>query len=147
MDILFETPRLLLRKITENDVQDMFELDSNPAVHRYLGNKPIKTQEEALQTIKDIMQQYEDHGIARLAVIERQTGDFLGWSGLKYELSLEKYSPYYDLGCRFKEPYWGKGYATETAIASLKYGFTQLNLQTINAAADVANIASNKVIQ
>jgi len=66
---------------------------------------------------------------------------------LKYEKELRKDLNYYDLGYRLKRKYWGKGIATETALESLKYGFTVLNLKEICAAADVENIASNLILQ
>jgi len=47
MNIYVETERLILREILPIDVEGMFELDSNPIVHKYLGNKPVKTIEES----------------------------------------------------------------------------------------------------
>jgi ribosomal-protein-alanine N-acetyltransferase len=51
------------------------------------------------------------------------------------------------LGCRFIPEFWERGYATESAIVSIEYGFNQLHLKEICAAAHVDNIASNKVIE
>ena len=42
MKILIETERLILRPVTLDDTQDFFEMDSNPNVHKYLGNNPVK---------------------------------------------------------------------------------------------------------
>ncbi|MBU2929602.1 GNAT family N-acetyltransferase [Winogradskyella psychrotolerans] len=141
------TKRLILRPITAQDVEDFFELDSNPKVHLFLGNTPVKTKEASEAMIADILQQYKTHGIGRLAMIEKRTHKFIGWSGLKYEKHLRKEFNYYDLGYRLKEHYWGKGYATEAAIASLNYGFKDLKLKTIGAAADCNHIASNRILK
>ncbi len=142
-----ETKRLILRPVIEADAQDFFELDSNPEVHRFLGNNPVTTIDESESMIAAILEQYEKFDLGRLAVILKDTNEFIGWSGLKYEQNLRKEFNYYDLGYRFKQQYWGKGYATETALASLHYGFKDLKLQEINAAAGIDHIASNTILK
>ena len=147
MSLIIESKRLILRHISIKDAQDFYELDSNPQVHKYIGNNPVKSIEESKFIIKNILQQYKTNGIGRLAIIDKQTNVFLGWSGLKYEEQLRTEFNYYDLGYRLKQQYWGNGYATEAAIASLNYGFNDLKLSEICAAADVGNVASNKILK
>jgi len=147
MDVYIETNRLILREIEENDLQGIFELDSDPEVHRYLGKKPIKTMQESRAIIAYIRKQYEEHGIGRWAIIDKRTNEFIGWAGLKYETQVRKDLPYYDLGYRLKRKFWGKGIATETALETLNHGFHTMNLEKIYAGAHVENIASNKVLQ
>ncbi|OED43426.1 GNAT family N-acetyltransferase [Flavobacteriaceae bacterium (ex Bugula neritina AB1)] len=147
MKIHIETERLILRDIEIYDAKGMFELDSDPEVHEYLGKKPIKTMKEAEEAIAYIRNQYIKNGIGRWAIIDKKTDDFVGWTGLKYEQGLRKDMNYNDLGYRLKKKYWGKGIATETAIESLTYGFTKLDLEEICAAADVNNLGSNKVLK
>ena len=148
MKIFIETDRLLLREIVEEDVHDFFELDSDPRVHRYLGKQPVQTLEQSREMIRHVRQQYLDNGIGRWAVILKDSGSLAGWSGLKYELApINDQNGYYDLGYRFKPAFWGQGIATETARVSLRYGFEQLQLEKICAAAEVANIASNIVLR
>ncbi|WP_418638899.1 GNAT family N-acetyltransferase [Winogradskyella sp.] len=142
-----ETKRLILRLITIADTQDFFELDSNPKVHLFLGNNPVKTIEQSEAMIANILQQYKTNGLGRLAIIEKSTNEFVGWAGLKLEEKLRKEFSYYDLGYRLKEQFWGKGYATEAASASLEYGFNTLKLEEIGAAADVNHIASNTILK
>ena len=147
LNIIIETERFFLREIVEEDVHDFFELDSNPKVHTYLGNNPVKTLEESAAQIRNILDQYEKNGIGRLAIIDKNSTDLIGWSGLKYETSVRQEFNYYDLGYRLKEQYWGKGIATETAIASLNYGFRTLNLEEICGAADKKHGASNAILK
>ena len=147
MKVLIETERLIIRNIEEYDVQGIFELDSDPEVHEFLGKKPIKTIEEAKQIIDFIRAQYVKHGIGRWAIIDKKTEDFIGWTGLKYEQSLRKEFSYYDLGYRLRKKYWGNGIATETAIESLKYGFEELDLKEIGAAADINHLVSNNILK
>ena len=147
MDIKIETKRLYLRPLLETDAQAFFEMDSNPRVHRFLGNNPVKTIEESIKSIKGVIQQYEDFGIGRLAMVLKSSNVVIGWSGLKYEREIRKEFNYYDLGYRLKEDFWGEGYATEAAIASLDYGLNTLKLQEINACAHVDHIVSNKILK
>jgi len=146
MKIHIETERLIIRDLEEHDAKGIFALDSDPEVHEYLGKKPIQTLKEAEEIITYIRNQYIENGIGRWAVIDKETDDFIGWTGLKYEKGLRKEFNYYDLGYRLRKKYWGKGIATETAIESLKYGFEKLNVKEIGAAADINHLASNKIL-
>ncbi|MGH1388142.1 GNAT family N-acetyltransferase [Kordia sp.] len=147
MKIHIETDRLIIRDIEAYDVEGILALDSDPEVHEFLGKKPIKTIEEAKEIIDYIRGQYVKNGIGRWAIIDKETNDFIGWTGLKYEEEVRKEFNYYDLGYRLRRKYWGKGIASETAIASLAYGFEKLDLKEIGGAADVNHSASNKILQ
>ena len=147
MKIHYETDRFILRDFEAQDSIGIFALDSDPLVHKYLGNNPLTHISQAEDVIAMIQAQYEKNGIGRWAVIEKETGEFMGWSGLKYEENLRSEFNYYDLGFRFKPKFWGKGLATETALLSLIHGFEVMGLDTICAAADVENLASNVVIK
>lgn len=148
MKIFIETERLLLREIHESDIDDLFELDSDPEVHRFLGNRPVKDKQDVTDIIKSIRDQYVHNGIGRWAVIERNTGDFIGWSGLKFVREIiNQHRDFHDIGYRLKRKFWGNGYATESAIASLQFGFNQLNLDEIYAAANIENEASNRILK
>jgi [ribosomal protein S5]-alanine N-acetyltransferase len=147
MKFFAETNRFYLREITEQDLAGMFALDADPEVHRYLGNKPVTSMQETEVIIQNVRKQYQDNGIGRWAIIDKNTGVFIGWSGLKLEKNLRKGVEYYDLGYRLRREYWGQGIASESARLALDYGFNTLNLSEIFAAAQVANIASNKILQ
>jgi ribosomal-protein-alanine N-acetyltransferase len=147
MNIHVETDRFILRDIEESDVQGIFDLDSDPEVHTYLGTPPIKTLDEARDVISYIRNQYTDNGIGRWAVIDRNSGDFVGWTGLKYEQELRTEFDYYDIGYRLRRKYWGQGIATLTAIESVRYGFEHMDLDEICGAADVDHKVSNHILQ
>jgi ribosomal-protein-alanine N-acetyltransferase len=150
MRFYLETERLILREIQETDINGMFELDSNAEVHKYLGNNPIKTKEQALEAIQFIRTQYKELGIGRFACIEKSSGYFIGWSGLKLNQggkeALNGHQNFIDIGYRFIPKYWGKGYGYESAVACLEFGFNKMNYDTIYGAADVENIGSNKIL-
>jgi RimJ/RimL family protein N-acetyltransferase len=142
-----ETERLLLRPLLAEDAAGMFALDSNPEVHRFLGNQPISTLEESEKVIAFVQQQYAELGIGRWAVIEKSTGEFMGWSGLKKITEAFLGMPfYYDLGYRFRPEYWGKGYATESAKAWVHEAFNTLQLSELYASTHLENHASAGVL-
>lgn len=151
MKFYLETDRLILRELLESDVEGMFALDSDPLVHQYLGNNPIKTKQQAKEVIQSIRKQYDEFGIGRFAAIEKSSGDFIGWSGLKLNAgekeALNGFHDFIDIGYRFIPKYWGKGYATESSLATLKFGFETMSYPIIYGAAEIENVASNKVLQ
>ena len=148
MKIHIETERLFMRDLIEADAQGMFEMDSDPEVHIFLGKKPISTLEEAKNAIAFIKNQYIENGIGRWAVVEKESGEFIGWSGFKFITDvMNERTGFYDLGYRFLKKHWGKGYASETAIASLNHGFTVLDFEEIAGIADVEHTASNAILK
>jgi ribosomal-protein-alanine N-acetyltransferase len=148
MNINIETNRLILRPFLDSDAQGIFEMDSDPEVHTYLGNNPITTMAQAEEVVAFIRGQYEPLGTGRLAMIEKNSGNFVGWTGLKLVTEeIIGLVNFYDLGYRLARKYWGKGYATESAIASLDLGFGTMNLPEIYAESDVGNDASNHILQ
>jgi RimJ/RimL family protein N-acetyltransferase len=143
-----ETERLILRKFEEADAERMFLMDSRPEVMKYIGMPPLTDIRETENIITMIRQQYKDHGIGRLAVIEKASGLLIGWSGLKFlTQEVNGYKNVYDLGYRFIPEYWGKGYASESARASLDFGFNGLKIDIIYAHAHCENQASNQVLK
>lgn len=148
MQIFAETPRLILRELLSEDAEPMFEMDADPEVHRYLGNHPVKDISEIYGVIDFVRKQYEENGIGRWAVTDKHTGLFLGWAGLKLiKEEMNNQTLFYDLGYRFARKNWGKGYATEAAQASVKYGFETMGLAEIFAIADTQNKASVRILE
>lgn len=148
MKVFAETERLILREILPTDVDGLFELDSDPEVHRYLGNKPVTDKGQIVDVVNFIRQQYIDNGIGRWAIIDKKTDNFIGWTGLKFVTkTINNHKNFYDLGYRLIKKYWGQGIATETAFASLEYAFDKLKTNEVYAMADCENIGSNKILK
>jgi [ribosomal protein S5]-alanine N-acetyltransferase len=146
--VFAETERLILREILPTDLDGMFELDSDPEVHKYLGNKPVTGKDQVIDVIHFIRQQYLDNGIGRWAIVDKKTSDFMGWTGLKFVTDLtNNHKNFYDLGYRLIRKYWGQGFATESAIASLNYAFETMNLDRVYADAHCENEGSNRILR
>jgi len=148
MNLILETDRLILRELLVSDAEAFFAMDSNPNVHRYLWNKPTQEIEETIETIAFVRKQYVDNGIGRFAVISKETNEFMGWAGLKFNTEMvNNKTNFYDIGYRLDEKFWGKGYASEASFVWLKYAFETLKIKTIDAAAHSDNSASNRILE
>lgn len=147
----FESERLRFRPVLDADAPGMFTLDSDPAVHRYLGGiggQLVTEPAQSIQTVAFIQEQYRTNGIGRWAVLLRATNEFMGWAGLKLVAGpINQQRDFYDLGYRFLPRYWGQGYGYEAAQAWLNYGFGTLALGRICAYADVENAGSRRILE
>jgi [ribosomal protein S5]-alanine N-acetyltransferase len=137
-----ESARLYYRELLPTDDVDMFALDSNPEVHRYLHNNPYIDISQSREYIAVVRAQYEQNGIGRMATFLKDTDAFIGWTGIKLESNVNGHDRFYDIGYRLLPQYWGKGYATESSTFFIKHAFTVLRITTINATALRANTAS-----
>ncbi|MGB4843947.1 MAG: GNAT family N-acetyltransferase, partial [Ferruginibacter sp.] len=143
MNIVFQTPRLILRQLTIEDAPLILELNSDPEVVKYLHEPTLQSVEQAQKIITDIILPQYKNKLGRWAIHTKDDMEFIGWCGLKHRPELDEI----DLGYRLKKQAWGKGYATEAAQHTLDYGFMALLLTTITGRAHVDNAASYKVLE
>lgn len=143
-DLRIETERLIIRPFELSDIAPSYEMNLDPEVSRYTGDGGIVSYEELQRRIEeDVMGDYQKHGYGRLAVELKGVDKFIGFTGLKFIPELGTT----DLGYRFKSAYWGKGIATESAIACVKLGFEQLKLDHLLAFVLPDNIGSVRVLE
>ena len=142
MKPILETERLLLRELNVGDAMSFYDLNLSPNVIRYTGDTAFENSHAAEQFLRNY-NDYKTNGYGRWAVIDKSNGAFLGWCGLKYS----KDAAETDIGFRFFEQHWNRGYATESARACLNYGFEKLGLKSIVGRAMADNIASVKVLE
>ncbi len=142
MPPILTTPRLYLRQFTLEDAPLILQLNT-PNVLKYVHERLPNDLEDARQIIKTIIiPQYELYNLGRFAVYVKEDNRFVGWCGLKFL----KEENEIDLGYRFMEKEWGKGFATEAAKAVLHWGFDERKLQTIIGRTHIDNIASQKIL-
>jgi len=143
MHIVFETPRLFLRRFTETDAPLIYLLNSDADVLKYLHEPLLENEAQAKDILNNkIIPQYKKN-LGRWAIHTKAQYEFIGWCGLKY---VEE-TGIVDLGYRLLKTAWGKGYATEAAQYTLIYGLRELKIETITGMAHVENIGSIKVLQ
>jgi RimJ/RimL family protein N-acetyltransferase len=145
--IILETPRLVLRQFTGDDVSNLFDLNSDPEVMRYLtGGRPTPREEIRDQIIPfhlDVYGRFDRLGT--WAVESAATGEFLGWFHFRPGPGTDITN--IDLGYRLRRQAWNKGYATEGARALISMGFTDLGVERVFAHAMAVNAASRRVME
>ncbi|WP_213013231.1 GNAT family N-acetyltransferase [Paractinoplanes toevensis] len=147
MDAYLDTERLTLRRFTAADADLLIELDSDPAVMRYLtGGRPTTPEEIRERDLPSILAGYERWGgdLGLFAAHDQERGAFVGW----FLLRPERGGPLdeVELGYRLRRAEWGKGYATEGSRALLTKAFTELGVHTVWAATMALNDGSRKVM-
>jgi len=125
----------------EEDAADMFLLNHDPEVIKFTGDVPFASTDHARDFILNY-RNYEKHGYGRLSVRLTSTHEYLGWCGLNFNDSTKET----DIGFRFLQKHWNKGYATEAATACLDDGF-QLGLTKIIGRVVKENKASIRVLK
>jgi len=139
-----ETERLILREYTEADALAFFRLNSDPEVMRYVPDEMMTNVDQAREIlINHPMVDYKERGFGRSACILKETGEHIGFCGLKYLKEIDDI----DLGFRFIPSQWGKGFATEASLASIRFGFDELHLDHILGLAELENRASIRVLE
>jgi RimJ/RimL family protein N-acetyltransferase len=145
MEVCLETERLVLRRFTADDGENLFELDSDPEVMRYLsGGEPTPRDMIEQEILPRFLASYEN-GYGTWAAVRKSTGDFLGWFG--FRPSGEDTPGDVSLGYRLRRCAWGKGYASEGARALLRKGFTELGAERVYATTYEDNVASRRVME
>jgi RimJ/RimL family protein N-acetyltransferase len=144
MQIVLKTPRLAIRQFTEDDVDNLFNLNSDPGVMRYLGRPPSREvlRDEIIPFHLGVYQRFDRLGT--WAAEAASTGEFLGWFHFRAE---DGDITNIDLGYRLRRAAWGKGFATEGSAALINMGFTDLGVQRVFAHTMTANAASRRVLE
>ena len=147
MHVFLETERLVLRRFTAADVDNLAGLDADPDVMRFVsGGIPTSRdaiENEFLPAFLGYYQRYQAFGF--WAAIEKPAGDFLGWFHFRPRQGSAQ--DQVELGYRMRKSAWGKGYATEGSRALIRNGFTESGVQRVTAEAMAANTASRRVLE
>jgi RimJ/RimL family protein N-acetyltransferase len=143
---VIETERLLLRRFTEDDLDELAAIFAKPEVFWYPNRRGL-TREETDRMLHDrFIAPWDEQGFGHFAVIRRDEGTMLGYSGLAIPRFLPEVLPAVELGYRFDPASWGHGFAVESGAAALTYGFDTVGLDRIIAIHDVENIPSGRVM-
>jgi RimJ/RimL family protein N-acetyltransferase len=145
MIVYLETPRLILRRLTEADLGELHALDSDPEVMRYLGGRLTPLDDIRDMALPKMLSYYEegpDYGF--WAAVAPDTHEFLGWFHFR-----PPFDPVQgmELGYRLKRSAWGRGLATEGSRAIVRKGFEELGLERIIAKTLTVNLASRRVME
>jgi RimJ/RimL family protein N-acetyltransferase len=147
MQTFLETERLVLRQFTEDDVENLVELDADPDVMHFItGGRPTPRREIETDILPAYLDYYERFaGYGFWAAIEKSSDRFVGWF---HFLPREAAHPNeIELGYRLLRSVWGKGYATEGSQALIDKGFAELGVQRVVAFTMVVHVASRRVME
>jgi len=142
---IIEKDRLILRDIRMEDIQEYYErLWGDGDVCRYLLHDPHQDIGESLQSIENILQQYEKGKFYLWGITEKGDDSLIGMIGLvRLEEETDTCSFVYMLGC----DYWNQGYGTEVLKAVIQFAFEELEIQRIVADHMADNPASGAVMR
>jgi RimJ/RimL family protein N-acetyltransferase len=146
--VILTTPRLVLRQFTEDDVDNLFRLNSDPEVMRYLsGGRPTPREDIRNQIIPFHLDVYGR--LDRLGTWAAESADsreFLGWFHFRPGHGSDDITNI-ELGYRLRRPAWNKGYATEGSRALIDMGFTGLGVERVFAHTMTVNAGSRHVLE
>lgn len=140
---MLETQRLLHRKFTLDDLPKLIKLRSDPEVNKYLGGTRLQNPEAIAKRIQVYIDCYDKFGFGVTAMIWKESGEIIGWSGL---MPLEETGEI-EVGYGMSKEFWGKGIGLETALAWLDYGFNRAGLEKIVAIAQPENAGSRRIME
>jgi len=141
---VIETERLLLRRITNDDVNEVFKLRSNPETMKYIPRPLVKNNEDALEHIAIIEEKIETNVGINWGITLKGSPKLLGIIGY-YRMKPEHHRA--EIGYILLPEFHGKGIIPEAVNRLITYGFDDLKLHSIEAVIDPENYASEKVLQ
>lgn len=136
--------RVSLRHITERDIDSLYTIFSDPEVMRYWSSPPLKDIEAARQLLADIDDKFQRRLYFQWG-ITRQTDDILIGTSTLFHIESNNYRA--EIGYALGREHWGKGYIQEALNALLRYAFSELNLDRIEADVDPRNAASIRTLE
>ena len=144
LPIALRTPRLDLRKMNEDDAQFIIELLNDAAFLRYIGDKGVRTIEDARQyLLTGPIDSYQRFGFGLYLVESRESRERLGMCGLLKRETLQDV----DIGFAFLPQHRSKGYALESASAVMRHARDVLGLRRVVAITSQDNDASGQVLR
>lgn len=139
--MILQSKRLFLRALEITDKKELSDTLQDPSV--MYAYEHAFSDEEVHQWLHTQLSNYKTYGFGLWAVIEKQTGTFIGQCGITMQKCHNTLVP--EIGYLFKKKYWHKGYATEAAIACKKYAFEQLGFSKVYSIIRDNNLPSQAV--
>jgi len=139
-----ETERLYLRRVTKEDVNEIFALRSDQEVMKYIPRPLVKTDEDALAHIAMIDEKIDSNEGINWAITLKNNPKLIGIIG-HYRIRPEHFRA--EIGYMLLPEHQGKGIISEAIKEVVHYGFEVIKLHSIEAIIDPENFASEKVLQ
>lgn len=145
MEIYMETERLILRSWKYEDRETFAEMNGDVNVMKFF---PATLSFDESNAFADrINAEFEETGFGLYAVEIRETGEFIGYVGFHRFTFDAPFSPGWEIGWRISDKFWNKGYATEAAMACIKYAREKKLCNRLYSFTAVPNIPSENVMK
>ena len=142
------TPRLLLRRWTDDDLVPLSELHADPEVMRWVDDGSVRDLERTAEDIERWEEEWDDEGFGLFAVELLGSGELAGVTGLSVsEFLPEDALPEVQIGWRFARHFWGQGYASEAAHATLEFALQDRGLDRVISVPRLGDAASENVLR
>jgi RimJ/RimL family protein N-acetyltransferase len=141
------TPRLVLRRWRDDDLLPMAEINADPDVMRWIGDGSVLDLEETAEAIERWEEEWDEEGFGLFAVELLASGELAGFAGLSVPHFLPEVLPAVEIGWRLGSQFWGQGYASEAAHATLEFALQDRGLDRVVSIAQAGNDASENVMR
>jgi ribosomal-protein-alanine N-acetyltransferase len=141
---IITTPRVVLRWISEDDIDGLYEVFSDPRVMRYWSSGPLANREAAAQLQQEIAAGNENDTMLKWGLALRDSNRVIGTTTL-FNLNLDNGRA--ELGYALGSAHWRKGYMQEALQALVSHAFEVMNLRRLEADVDPRNAASIRTLE
>ncbi|MGW1067513.1 GNAT family N-acetyltransferase [Streptomyces aureus] len=141
------TPRLLLRRWYDDDLAPLSDINADPAVMRWIGDGSVRDLDATAEEIERWEEEWDDEGFGVFAVELLASGELAGAVGLSVPEYLPELMPAVAVDWRFGTPFWGQGYASEAAHATLEFALQDRGLDRVISVDRPQNQASLNVVR
>lgn len=141
---VLETDRLLLRNLSLDDVEDIFEYASDPEVSRYNSWSVHKSIEDSKWFLNEVIEEYKNHELASWGIVHKEALKVIGTCGFANWIPDQRRA---EIGYALSRKYWGKGYMPEAVRSVIAFGFRMMKLNRIEGRSIILNPASARVME
>lgn len=141
------TPRLLLRRWHDDDLVPMADINADPRVMRWIDDGSVRDLDQTAEAIELWEEEWDEEGFGLFAVELLASGELIGFTGLSVPEFLPEVMPAVAISWRLGSQYWGQGYASEAAHATLEFALQDRGLDRVIAIDRVGDNASENVIR
>ena len=141
---IITTPRVVLRWISEDDIDSLYEIFSDPQVMRYWSTVPLPNREAAAELQRKIAQGNESNSMLKWGLALHGSNTVIGTTTL-FNLNFDNDRA--ELGYAMGRAHWGKGYMNEALNALVSHAFEVMELRRLEADVEPRNVASIRTLE
>lgn len=141
------TPRLLLRRWYDDDLAPMADINADPDVMRWVDDGSVRDLDDTAEAIEQWEDEWDEEGFGLFAVELLASGELAGFVGLSVPEYLPQTLGAVAISWRFGSQFWGQGYASEAAHATLEFALQDRGLDRVISINRIGDTASENVIR